>query len=62
MILQVEAELYELILQTLMECGYDSVIEDIVVYQECEHQEEVKVEVEKPKLSLREKKKKNVAY
>ncbi len=39
MILQVDNEIYELILQTLMECGYDDVIEDIVVYQECENQD-----------------------
>lgn len=35
MILQVDEELYELILNTLMECGYDDAIEDIVVYHEC---------------------------
>jgi len=67
MILQVEDELYELILQTLMECGYDGVIEDIVVYQECSWEDEkvekeISKELKKPKLSLREKKKKNVAY
>lgn len=34
MILEVDEELYELILQTLMDYGYDDFIEDIVVYQE----------------------------
>ena len=53
MILQVDNEIYELILQTLMECGYDDVIEDIVVYQECENQDDDN----KPKSSKKKKKK-----
>ena len=40
MILQVDDEIYKLILNTLMECRYDDVIEDIVIYKECEHESE----------------------
>ena len=55
MILQVDNEIYELILQTLMECGYDDVIEDIVVYQECF--EEVNDDDNKPKSRKKKNKK-----
>tara|TARA_R100001163_G_C5017262_1_gene161196 strand:+ start:366 stop:545 length:180 start_codon:yes stop_codon:yes gene_type:complete len=57
MILQVDNEIYELILQTLMECGYDDIIEDIVIYQECEHDKED--EPQPPKLQKKKKNKKS---
>lgn len=62
MILQVDDEIYELILQTLMECGYDDVIEDIVIYQECEHEsEDDDNDIIKPTKIEKKKKKKKYA-